>query len=82
MRREAGGRKPRPMLPPGFCIAKAEECELHAEQTGCPASAREWRRMADDWRLAAGQPAGSGPGEHVMDVTHQLHGHERLGQDG
>ena len=82
MRRGTGGGKPRPMLSPGFCIAKAEECELHAEQTRCPASAREWLRMACEWRLAAGPPSGSGAGEHVVDVTHQLHGHERLGQDG
>lgn len=79
MRRGAGGGKPRPMLSSGFCIAKAEECELLAAQTVCPAAAREWLRMADEWRLAA---AGSGAGEHVMDVAHQLHGHEGLGQDG
>jgi hypothetical protein len=40
------------MLSDQFCRRKAEECELHAAEVPDPRLAREWRWMADEWRLA------------------------------
>lgn len=37
----------------GFCLGKAEECELWALQMSDAELRREWRLMAADWRAAA-----------------------------
>lgn len=70
------------MLPRAFCMAKALECELNAGQVADPTTAREWLRMANEWRLAAvGAPSAADGGEHAPDVTHEIQRQEGLGQD-
>ena|GEM_PF-5690504 len=70
------------MLPRAFCMAKALECELNAGQIPDPAAAREWLRMASEWRLAAtGALSAAGSGEHAPDVAHEFQRQEGLGQD-
>lgn len=40
------------MFPRDFCLSKAEECELRAEEAH-EIERDQWLTMADDWREAA-----------------------------
>ncbi len=37
----------------GYCVAKAEECELMAQEETAAHLAGQWEEMAEHWRLAA-----------------------------
>ncbi|HEY8572781.1 hypothetical protein [Phenylobacterium sp.] len=53
----------RAMLTPEFCLGRAEECELRAEEFADPALRREWLRMAAEWRVGPSTTtAEPGPG--------------------
>lgn len=44
-----------------YCLNRADECDLLAEEARDPKLIRELRTMADDWRAAAGRAANDNP---------------------